>query len=268
MNENERQQAIVNLLADAQFASVTDIVDVLNASPATIRRDIAKLHAQGMVRKVHGGITAAGLTGIGSTRAKPYLENQVINVDKKDAIARTAADLCTDGDTIFIHGGTTCSLFSRKLAAKNLKIFTNSVAVADAIWNGSSCNLHVLGGDLHREPAIFYSPQLWSEEFYVSRYFLGTLGLDGEGLLENNPLLVRVIDMVVGRASEVVVLADSTKFSARARLRALTYDRISTLITDDGLSDSAAKIVEDAGIQLIIANVDRSISDRLQLDRE
>jgi DeoR family ulaG and ulaABCDEF operon transcriptional repressor len=251
MNELERQEAILRFLATSQFASVNDIVDLLDVSPATVRRDISKLDEQGAVRKVHGGITAADLVNPALSRVKPYHENQVINVAQKEAIARTAADYCNDGDTIFIHGGTTCSLFSSKLATKNLKIFTNSVAVADTIWNSSTCNLHVLGGDLYREPAIFYSPQLWGEEFYVSRYFLGTLGIDSEGLLENNPLLVRVIDMVVGRASDVVVLADSSKFFARPRLRALTYNRISMLITDDGITDANAKMLEDAGVELV-----------------
>nr|WP_247875301.1 DeoR/GlpR family DNA-binding transcription regulator [Ochrobactrum sp. Marseille-Q0166] len=254
VNELERQEAILRILATSQFASVNDIVDLLDVSPATVRRDIAKLNEQGAIRKVHGGITTADNLSSASGRSKPYIENQVINVAQKEAIASAAAEYCNDGDTIFIHGGTTCSLFSRKLATKSLKVITNSVAVADTIWNSSTCNLHVLGGDLHREPAIFYSPQLWTEEFYVSRYFLGTLGIDNEGLLENNPLLVRVIDMVVGRASEVVVLADSSKFFARPRLRALTFNRISTLITDDGISDANAKMIEDAGVELIVCS--------------
>lgn len=253
MNETDRQNAIVALLKDAQFASVNDIVSVLKVSSATIRRDIAKLDSIGAVRKVHGGITAIeGDTG-SATRGKPFRENQVIQVSQKQAIAWEAEKLCNEGDTIFIHGGTTCSIFSRSLKNKSLKIYTNSFPVAENIWRNDNCHLHLLGGDLHREPAILYSPQLWDEEFYVSRFFVGTLGISPEGLLENNPLLVRVIEMVVGRTSEVVVLADSSKFSVRARLRALPFNRISTLITDDGISDRDAKMVEEAGVQLIVA---------------
>lgn len=253
MNEQDRHAAILAMLSTAQFASINDIVSRLHVSYATVRRDISKLDQAGAVRKVHGGLTriesGGGLSAIG----RPYRENQAIQTAQKHAIALEARRLCHDGDTIFIHGGTSCSIFADQLSELSLRIFTNSVPVAESIWTSSTCHLHLLGGDLHREPAIFYSTELWEEEFYVSKYFLGTLGIGPDGLLENNPLLVRVIDMVVGRASEVVVLADSSKFGVRARLKALPFDRIGTLITDDGVSDGDAKMVEDAGVHLIVA---------------
>lgn len=253
MNEAARHQAILDMLKDEQFATVAELSDRLAASSATIRRDIAKLADKGMVRKVHGGI--AGLNGraAGMFRGKPYRENEVINVAQKQAIAGEAVKLCDDGDTIFIHAGSTCSIFARSLAGRSLRVYTNSIAVSDSIWRNSNCHLHLLGGDLHREQAVLHSPRAWSEEFYVAKCFLGTLGITSDGLFENDPLLAHVVEMIVRRSGEVVVLADSSKFSLRTRIHCLPIGRISTLVTDDGISDKDAQMMEAAGVQLIIA---------------
>lgn len=253
MNEAARHAAILSYLEEAQFASVNDLTGLLPASAATIRRDIAKLDQLGNVRKVHGGIATITNGSGGLFRGKPYRENEVINVEQKQAIAREAAELCSDGDTVFIHAGTTCSIFSASLQSKSLRIYTNSIAVAENVWRSGRSHLHLLGGDLHRESAILHSAHTWSEGFFVTRCFVGTLGLSGQGLTENDPLLAHVIDNMVGRSNEVVVLADSSKFSIRARILALAMERISILITDDRLSDKDAQMIESGGVQLIVA---------------
>lgn len=252
--EAERHAAILKFLSESQFASVNDIVDLLKVSPATVRRDFAKLHATEAARVVHGGIAPTERIEGGATLYRPYLENETINVAQKQAIGTAAAKLCSDGDTIFIHGGSTCSIFAKSLHKKSVRVFTNSFPVAAGIWENPRSSLNLLGGDLHREPAILYSPFPWTEEFFVSKYFMGALGIDRDGLLENDPLFVKIIDMVVRRANEVVVLADSSKFHVRPRLRALPFNRVTALITDDGIPERYAKQVEEHGVRLIIAN--------------
>lgn len=253
MNEQDRHRTILAALQDRQFVTVTDLSTLLRASPATIRRDVVKLDEQGLLRKVHGGVALPDDDARGAVRGKPYRENQDLNVAQKQAIALAAAGLCHDGDTIFIHAGSTCSRFARNLTTKSLRIYTNSIAVSEHIWRNEHCHLHLLGGDLHREPAILYSAHVWREEFYVAKCFMGTLGLCPEGLLENDPLLAHVVDLIAQRSSEVVVLADSSKFAMRPRLHSLPIGRVSTLVTDDGITDRDARMIEDAGVHLIVA---------------
>ena len=59
MNDTERHKAIIDLLRETPFASVRDLQEHLDVSPATIRRDIDKLHELGRARKVYGGISAS-----------------------------------------------------------------------------------------------------------------------------------------------------------------------------------------------------------------
>ena len=92
MLEAERHKIMIGLLKDRPFASVRDLQEILDASPATIRRDIAKLHSSGAVRKVFGGIAAADVvSGIDRLAARPFTENQMLGVEAKTAIAQEAA---------------------------------------------------------------------------------------------------------------------------------------------------------------------------------
>lgn len=251
MTEAERHKLMLDLLRDRPFASVRDLQAVVDASPATIRRDIGKLHATGTVRKVFGGIAAAeapeGVT------ARPFTENQMLGVAAKKAIAREAAALVQDGDALIIHGGSTCYLFALLLANRNVRIYTNSMPLAATLWQNGTCHLTLAGGELYREPGIVFSPQAGPPEFYASKFFLGAQAITPAGIQESHPLVVRETALLLERADEVIVLADSRKFGVRARNPMLPLSRIGTLITDDAITEANHKMLMDAGIRVIIA---------------
>lgn len=253
MNEPERWKKIVEILNKRQFATVKDLTEILDSSPATVRRDIAKLHETGRVRKVFGGIALAGGAAPEHTPAKPFEANRLIHIDKKEAIAAEAERLCQDGDSIIVLGGTSCFLFARRLAGRGIKICTNSMPLAACLFEQSACHLTVVGGELHREPGILYSPDTPAPGFYASRLFIGAQGINGSGLLESHPGVVRAVNALQEQADEVVVLADSSKFAIKARHISLPLSRISTLITDAGITDEDADMLRGAGIDVVIA---------------
>ena len=90
-------------------------------------------------------------------------------------------------------------------------------------------------------------------DFYASKFFLGAQGIGPQGIMESHPLIVRETQRLLTLADELVVLADSRKFAIRARYTHVPLSRISTLVTDDGLADKHAKMLEEAGIRLVIA---------------
>ena len=259
MNEGERHRHILGFLRDRPFATVRDLSQIVVASPATIRRDIGKLHDLGAVRKVFGGIAAAD-NGTGPDRlaARPFEENQMLGVEAKKAIAEEAEKLVNDGDALIIHGGSTCYLFALRLARRNVKIYTNSMPLASTLWQNGTCHLTIAGGELHRGPGILYSPVVG-----IAR----VLRLE---ILHQRP--GRRADRRDGIATrcwcarssgcwrcadEVVVLADSRKFGVRARYAVVNFARIATLITDEGITEADERMLLDAGINVIIAKVPR-----------
>jgi DeoR family ulaG and ulaABCDEF operon transcriptional repressor len=254
MTEAERHKLMLDLLRDRPFASVRDLQAVVDASPATIRRDIAKLHATGAVRKVFGGIAAAESSSVlDRVTARPFTENQMLGVAAKKAIAQEAAALVQDGDALIIHGGSTCYLFALLLAGRNVRIYTNSMPLAATLWQNGTCHLTLAGGELYREPGILFSPHAGPPEFYASKFFLGAQAITPSGMQESHPLVVRETEKLLQRADEVIVLADSRKFGLRARNPIMPLTRIGTLITDHGITDTNHRMLLEAGIRVIIA---------------
>ena len=254
MIESDRHQSIIELLEERPFVSVKELQLMLGVSAATVRRDIDKLGEAGHARKVHGGLAA--LEGATRQRAVslPFIENIDIAVEAKTAIAHEAGKLVRDGSLIIVHGGSTCFQFGRHIANRNIRVFTNSMPVAAYLGEHGTCQLTVGGGDLHREPGIFYDPARGGYEFYASQFFVGALGVSSAGLLENHPLLVRFINDMCGLANEIIVLVDSRKFSERPPNVALPLARVARLITDDGLSDRDAAMLEEEGVAYTVAN--------------
>ena len=82
---------------------------------------------------------------------------------------------------------------------------------------------------------------------------MGCRGLGPLGLMEGDPLLVQAEQKLIGQADELVVLADSTKLAARSSLLLCPLARIHTVITDDGISDRDAAMLQAADIRLIVA---------------
>ena len=254
MNDTERHKAIVDLLREVPFASVRELQDCLGVSPATIRRDIDKLHDLGRARKVYGGISISDAGDSARLSAKSYDENRDIAVEAKRAIAAKAAGLVKDGDSIIVHAGSTCYHLGILLARRALRIWTNSMPLAAYLGEHGTCQLSVGGGELYREPGIIHDATAGTPGFFASRFFVGTQGVSSKGLLESHPLLVKVTGELAACADEIVLLADSRKFEIQPRNVALPLSRIGTIITDDRLTDAAAKMMEDAGVTIMIAN--------------
>jgi DeoR family ulaG and ulaABCDEF operon transcriptional repressor len=245
---------ITDLLRETPFASVRDLQERLGVSPATIRRDIDKLHEVGKARKVYGGISATDAITSARLSARPYDENRDIAVEAKRAIALKAASLVRDGDSIIVHAGSTCYQLGIQLARRNVRIYTNSMPLAAYLGEHGTCHLTLAGGELYREPGIVHDRSASAPDFFASRFFVGTQGISSDGLLESHPLLTKAIEELSSCADEIVLLADSRKLSIRPRNVVLPLSRIGTIVIDDGLSDAGAKMLEDAGVTILIAD--------------
>ena len=252
MNDLVRQRQIIELLRDRPFASVRELQERLGVSAATVRRDIDKIDLSGGARKVYGGVSALDGSAQAPAFARPYDENRDLAVDAKRQIADLAATLVVDGDTVIVNGGSTCYHLGVKLADRNIRLFTSSMPLAAYLGEHGKCSLTIAGGELHREPGVIYSPSQ-PANFFASKLFVGAQGVSADGLLESHPLMVRAIQELSHNVDQVIVLADSRKFSIHARHVALPLSRVGMLITDDGLSDQHAKMLEAAGIALRIA---------------
>ncbi len=253
MHERERHRIILSAIQEKPVITVQDIAELTEASEATIRRDIASLHVQGKLRRVRGGAEAVHPPQLGNLAARPFRVSESINIDKKRAIARAAVDLCEEGDSIIINGGTTTFQMVHFMSARRLQVMTNSFAIAEHLVKHSKCTVSVPGGAIYRDQSLILSPfdNDAIRNFYARRIFIGAQGINALGVMESDALVIQSEQKLVRQAEELIVMVDSSKFAKRSSLILCSLDKVSTIITDDGISDEAAAMVTDAGVKLI-----------------
>lgn len=258
MHEKERHRIILSAVSEKPVALVSELVDLTSSSEATVRRDIAALHLQKKLRRVRGGAESLHPLEFPGLAGRPFAVNETLHAAEKRAIAREAVKLCGDGEPIIINGGTTTFQMVHHLAQRRMTVFTNSFPIAEHLLKHSKNVVMLSGGTVYREQGIVLSPfdNDVTRNFYAKRMFMGARGLGPLGLMEADPLLVQAEGKLINQADELVVLVDSSKFRQRSSLILCGLDRVSTVITDEGVEDRDAAMLENAGVRLIVAGRD------------
>lgn len=254
MHEKERHTVILSAVRDRPVVTVPDLCSLTGASEATIRRDIATLDRSKQLRRVRGGAEALNPPQFVGLAGRTFSVNETMRIEEKQAIAAAAVDLCDDGDAIIINGGTTTFQMVHPLAGRRMQVFTNSFPIAEHLLKHSKNTIMLSGGVIYREQNIILSPfdNDVTRNFCARRIFMGAQGLGPLGLMEADPLLIQAEQKLIGQADELVVLVDSTKFEQRSSLVLCPLNRITTVITDDQISDKAASMLEAAEVTLIV----------------
>jgi DeoR family ulaG and ulaABCDEF operon transcriptional repressor len=256
LHETERHRVILSTVQARPVATISDLVEMTGTSEATIRRDISALHMQGRLRRVRGGAEALNPPEQGGLVGRPFAVNETINIEAKRAIAKAAAGLCHDGEPIIINGGTTTYQMVHYLTARRMSVFTNSFAIAEHLLHNSRNSVVIPGGTVYREQNVILSPfgGVVASHFYAKRMFIGCQGLGRQGLMEADPMVVQSELALINQAEELIVLADSSKFTGRSSLILCGLDRISTVITDGGIREEDRAMLEKAGVNLVVAD--------------
>ncbi|MRW91863.1 DeoR family transcriptional regulator [Duganella sp. FT80W] len=254
MINHKRRKRLLKLLAEHQTASVPQLVDWLNASPATVRRDISWLAARSLLTRTRGGAANLEQKKRGFTLTSETFQNNIqCRAEHKRAIARYAAGMCTEGETIIINGGTTTFMMAEFLVDQHLKILTNSFLMAERLLVSSENEIIVPGGKVYREQNVILSPfdNDITQHHYAAKMFMSVYGLSLLGLMEADPLLIQAEKRLISQAEELIVLADSSKFAKKAGLILCGLNRVSTVITDTDASDSAVQLLEQSGVRVV-----------------
>jgi len=258
MHAAERERLILAAMRPHGFVSYRDLESRLDASPATIRRDLARLEEQGRIVRVHGG---AKLPGDARAEAAPRLagtpfaQSITQNLAAKQAIGRAAAALCEPGEGIMIDGGTTTLQMCPHLAGLDLQVLTNSLHIVEALLPQEGTRILVPSGALFREQNIILAPagEDSMPRFHAPRLFMGAAAIGPQGLMQADVILVAAERRLIERAEQVIVLADSSKFRDSSGAIVCALDGIDVLVTDSGLDPAARTMLECAGVRVIVA---------------
>ena len=254
MINHKRRKRMLSLLTEHAHASVEQLSQWLNASAATVRRDIAWLAERNLLNRVRGGAEqVAPKRNAFALSGDSFQVSLACHPAQKRAIAQYAAGLCQDGETIIINGGTTTYMMAEFLAHKQLKILTNSFLMAERLLTTSENQIIVPGGQVYREQNVILSPfdNDITQHHYAGKMFMGVYCLSMLGLMEVDPLLIQAEKRLLSQAEQLIVMVDSSKFSRKAGLILCGLNRVNCLITDDGVSDQAVQMMEQAGVEVV-----------------
>lgn len=267
MHAAEREMLILDAVGQTGFVSYRDLEARLDASPATIRRDLARLESEGRLRRVHGGARgpedaqgaqATGLTGT------PFDTSLALNRAQKQAIARAAAALCEPGEGVIIDGGSTTFQMCEHLGALGLQVLTNSLHIVNALVPQEGTTILVPSGAVFREQNIILAPggEESMPRFHASKLFMGAAAVGPQGVMQADAILVASQRRLIERADEVILLVDSTKFRTSSGAIVCDLAHIDTIITDRGVSKEAQAMARDAGVQVIMAGQEPAMAGR------
>jgi DeoR/GlpR family transcriptional regulator of sugar metabolism len=255
--QQQRFSRILAHLAAHEFLSGGEAARLLQASPATVRRDFRDLAAQGLVHRSRGGVRRAGPAVDGMS---PFPLREVRFSKEKAALARHAAGLLRPSDVVMVDGGTTTYHLAASLPAFPLRVITNSLRLAAALsehgWQRRALEVFLTGGYLYPQASILLGPQAVNalSQYHAHWCFLSAEGVSEAGLSNTNEMVVEVERVMMARAGKVVVLADHSKLGVRSMAHLCRLEDIDLLVTDAHPA-SAEFLAHARGVGIEVAEV-------------
>ncbi len=252
MFAEERKQRILAALQHAPAVRATELGRALGASLASIRRDLAELERSGLLKRTHGGAISNGLARSEASLAQKEDRYQ----PEKAAIAAVAASLVQPGDVIFLDAGSTTRQIARELRHhRNVTVVTNAINVASELAS-SDVEIILTGGQLR--PGVLSQVGPIAEQtiagLHVDKLFLAANGVDlRNGLTTPDVAEARTKRSMIDSATEVLLVADHSKFGIVAFARICGIEQLDAVITDDGLPPRIAKQIAQRAITLHLA---------------
>ncbi|GAA3992579.1 DeoR/GlpR family DNA-binding transcription regulator [Allokutzneria multivorans] len=257
MLARQRQAVILEEVRRTGAVRVSDLVTRLGVSDMTVRRDLDALARRGQVEKVYGGATSA--TGR-STDEPGFEAKSVRQLPEKEAIAAMAAELVRPGTAIGLSAGTTTWTLARYLDdVADLTVVTNSIRVADVLQQrGRTDRTVVLTGGVRTPSDALVGPVAVQalRSLHLDLVFLGVHGMAlNAGFTTPNLNESETDRALVDAASNLVVLADHTKWATVGISTIAQLDEAHVLVSDEGLDEGAREVLSEHVDELVLAPV-------------
>jgi len=248
-----RRKEILQMLSDKGEVFVEALSEKFGVSEVTIRNDLDQLEQKNMLLRARGG--AIKLEGVAIDQR--VADKNRINFPEKSRIGKVAAQLVTESDTIIIDSGSTTAEMVRALPDfQDLTVITNAINIANQLIIRPNINVIIPGGYLRKNSLSLVGPlaEKSLRNFNVDKAFLGVDGFDTKnGIYTPNVEEARLNEIMIEISREVILLADSSKFSKRSFAFICTIEQIDKVITDSGIKADDKKRLLDAGVEVIIA---------------
>ncbi|KAB2333494.1 DeoR/GlpR family DNA-binding transcription regulator [Bacillus mesophilum] len=205
----DRHQLILKLLKQQSTVKIQDIVEATNSSESTIRRDLTQLEKGKYLKRVHGG--ASRLQG--KLQEPSMIEKSAKNLQEKKQIAKHAASLVEEGDSIYLDAGSTVAEIIPFLPVHNIVVVTNGLTHVNQLID-RNITTYIIGGFAKpKTNAVIGRGALESlKQYRFDKCFMGVNGIHPEfGFTTPDQEEALIKQTAIGLAREAYVLADDSK---------------------------------------------------------
>lgn len=254
---SDRADRIMKAVLGAGEISVQELVEQVETSAPSIRRDLARLEKRGLIRRTHGGAAL-----VEPLLYEPFRHNtsfqarELRAADAKRRIALAAAELVEEKEIVGLTAGTTTTQIGRVLRHRSdISVVTNAVNIGMELCNQPAIRTMITGGTLAWAWTFALAGHATIDYLHgvnLDKAFISATGFDlerGVTTLEADEAAVTLT--MLRQAAKVVLVADSSKFGQISRALICPLSSIHILVTDTGFPDSACESLTAMGVQVI-----------------
>jgi DeoR family fructose operon transcriptional repressor len=249
----QRRERIQDYLAVHQIVRTADLMNLLETSEATVRRDLEWLEQKGILERTHGG----AILNQRVIFEQEYQQRAQHFPEEKKLIGELAASLIEDGDIVFINSGTTATQVLQHIRRDlRITVFTNNVNAALELGD-PGFHYYLTGGEFQsRSNSLAGRFALDNLNLVFANKVI--LGVDGISLkhgctVPTNPEAEVVRKMIDQTKGQIIVVADHSKWGAVSNFPIATVDEVDKFVTDSGLSKSAMQELAEHSVETLIA---------------
>lgn len=250
-----RHRKLLDLLAERNEATVEELTNFLEVSPATVRRDMVELARLGLVKRLHGGLMLASPLA----REPSFSFRGISHSAEKAAVGTAAGSFARDDDVVFLDGGTTTEFIVPTLAkSSGLTVLTCGINVAAAMTRYPVLRGIMLGGEIHAESQTIIGTLadvlLNAYSIRCDIAFIAAAGVSAGGgatnrMIDRIPMKRRAMDI----AERSVLVVDGSKVGVDAFAKIADIEEFAAIVTDASAPPAAVGALRDRGVEVIVA---------------
>lgn len=243
MLTEDRYNYILNQLEQKDTVTIQNLVEEINHSESTIRRDLTTLEEQNKLVRIHGGARKKR-----KTMTEASMEDKTVkNTHEKERIGKYAVSLVDDYDVIYLDAGSTTYAMIPLLADKNITVVTNGVPHAELLAD-SKVDTILLGGKIKQKTKAIIGTvaEKQLDSLHFSKAFMGMNGVDPYyGLTTPDIEEASVKQKAIEHSNETYILVDQSKLGEVSFVKVADVDDC-TIITNDStpLSKKIAELTK------------------------